>query len=69
MTIHAQKPAPASLAVKADEAARILGMSKSWLYQLRAKGEGPKYIKLSHNVVLYRVCDLEDYLAANIATT
>jgi predicted DNA-binding transcriptional regulator AlpA len=32
------------------EAARLLGMSKSWLDKRRLNGDGPPYVKLGHSV-------------------
>lgn len=67
MTIHVHEDLCSghngALAVKPAEAARLLGMSKSWLNQLRMRGKGPKYVRLNNRVVLYRIRDLEAYLA------
>ncbi len=43
-------------------AANLLGLHPGTLEQMRIKGEGPKYVKLGRRV-LYRKCDLEDYVA------
>lgn len=40
------------------EAAKRLGISKSWLNKKRVTGGGPPYIKLGRRVV-YDVCELE----------
>lgn len=45
------------------EAARYLGISRSWLRQLRQKGGGPAYHRLGRRVG-FALEDLSDWLAA-----
>jgi hypothetical protein len=52
------------LAIDAEEAARRLGIASSTLAKLRQKGAGPAFCKLGRRVV-YRLADLESYLAAH----
>ena len=40
------------------EAADVLGLSRSYLRQLRVKGGGPPYSKFSAKAVRYRLSDL-----------
>ena len=46
--------------LRAPDAARYLGVSKSLLAKMRIYGGGPKYMKLGR-VVLYDVRDIEDW--------
>jgi predicted DNA-binding transcriptional regulator AlpA len=46
------------------EAARFLGLSKSWLDKKRLDGGGPEYLKLGRRVV-YDLNDLENWAASN----
>ena len=46
------------------EAARFLGLSKSWLDKKRLNGGGPEYLKLGRRVV-YDLNDLENWAAGN----
>ena len=45
------------------EAAELLGLSKSYLKQLRGIGGGPRYAKIADKVVRYRVQDLHAWAA------
>jgi predicted DNA-binding transcriptional regulator AlpA len=45
-----------------DEAARVLGKTASWLGVMRARGIGPRYLKLDGWRVRYRRADLLQYL-------
>ena len=53
------------LAVDTTEAAQVLGLSKTWLEQLRSKNLGPKWLKVGKRA-LYRPADLEAWLAEHI---
>lgn len=46
--------------LRAPDAARYLGVSRSLLAKMRIRGGGPKYIKFGR-VVLYDVRDIEDW--------
>jgi len=48
------------------QAAQYLGVSKSFLDQGRVSGTGPKYVKLSPTVVIYRRGDLDTFVAARV---
>lgn len=48
--------------LRADEAARYLGLSESYLATLRSRGGGPAYHKLSR-AVRYSRADLDAWLA------
>jgi predicted DNA-binding transcriptional regulator AlpA len=46
-----QKPAaPAMVLLKAEEAARLLKLSVSWLAKARMRGDGPPYVKVGRSV-------------------
>ena len=47
-----------------DDAARLLGVSKSWLNRLRVVGGGPLFVKLGRRVV-YDPADLQAWAAQN----
>ena len=46
--------------LRAPDAARYLGVSKSLLAKMRIRGSGPKYMKLGR-VVLYDIREIEDW--------
>ena len=52
-------------AVRAPDAAKYLGLSTSTLAKLRMSGIGPTFAKLGRRVVVYRLADLDDWLARN----
>lgn len=49
-------------AITEIEAARYIGMSRSWLAQARMRGNGPPYIKIGRSVRYLR-SDLDAWLA------
>lgn len=51
--------------VRAPDAARYLGLSASTLAKLRMNGTGPSFSKLGRRVVVYRISDLDDWIARN----
>lgn len=55
------------LAVTNGEAARMLGVSARTLANWRAAGRGPRYARvgMDHSPVLYRICDIESWLASH----
>ncbi|WIY83944.1 helix-turn-helix domain-containing protein [Propionimicrobium sp. PCR01-08-3] len=55
-------PAPAALTL--DEASRYIGINRKTLANWRTLGRGPAYVK-SGGVVVYRIVDLDAWLAAN----
>jgi predicted DNA-binding transcriptional regulator AlpA len=50
----------ASSFVSPEQAARYLGVSRSWLAQLRVRGEGPPYHKFG-KVVRYQLGNLQEW--------
>ncbi len=50
--------------LRTSEAAKVLGVSASWLAHLRVKGGGPPYLKLGRKLVVYDARDLEDWARA-----
>jgi predicted DNA-binding transcriptional regulator AlpA len=50
----------------AIDVARVTGFSTETLAQWRSQGRGIPYFKLSRNVIRYRQCDLDDWLAARL---
>jgi predicted DNA-binding transcriptional regulator AlpA len=46
--------------LKTEDLAKMFGYSTQWLHQMRHRGEGPPYLKLSHKCVRY---DLEQVTA------
>lgn len=55
-----------SIVLTVEEAARVVGLSKSTLAKLRLNGNGPSYCKLGRRVV-YRPCDLDQWLQSRTA--
>ena len=47
------------------DAAKILGMSISWMQRSRWDGSGPPFIKINH-AVRYRLSDLEKWIASRL---
>lgn len=56
------------IAVPAKAAAQMLGLSPATLTNWRYLGKGPDYVRLGreHSAVVYRVADLEAWLAAHV---
>ena len=54
-----------SIVLSAEEAARVVGLSKSTLAKLRLNGNGPSYCKLGRRVV-YRQRDLDAWLQSRM---
>jgi predicted DNA-binding transcriptional regulator AlpA len=52
-------------AVRATDAAKYLGLSKSTLAKMRLRGDGPVFCKNGPRVVAYRIADLDAWLTAN----
>ena len=48
------------------EAAAYLGVKNQTVRQWRSKNKGPKYIRVSRNVIRYRSEDLEAFLADRV---
>jgi predicted DNA-binding transcriptional regulator AlpA len=46
------------------EAAKLLGVSPSYLNQSRLRGDGPAFVKISPTCVRYRRTDLESWVAS-----
>lgn len=57
-------PARSDQYVDDREAGSILGLSRSYMRQLRVKGGGPKFSKLSAKAIRYRVSDLLSWAEA-----
>jgi hypothetical protein len=53
------------LTLDTTEAADALGLSKTWLEQLRSKGLGPKWAKIGKRA-LYRPADLDAWVAEHV---
>lgn len=49
------------LAWSAAQVAKAIGVSKTWLDQMRLNGNGPLYVKIGRRV-LYRPSDVDDWL-------
>lgn len=65
-TTIADRDAVPQLAVKSTTAAEILGISSHTLRNMRSRGEGPEYVRLAQNHVIYRICDLERWLESRV---
>ncbi|MEW8023437.1 MAG: helix-turn-helix domain-containing protein [Candidatus Thiodiazotropha sp.] len=49
-----------------SDAAELLGITTRKLEQMRQQGNGPKFIKLSHKCVRYRIKELVEFQDANL---
>lgn len=47
--------------VGSDKAANLLDISERTLEKWRREGGGPKFIRISHKLVRYRICDLREF--------
>lgn len=60
---------PDNLTMRIPEASAYTQVTKEQLAQLRFNGKGPKFLKPSPRVVLYRKRDLDEWLASSVHTT
>jgi len=58
--------APMAALLSAEDVAGITGLSIETLAQWRSQKRGIPFLKLSRNVVRYRQCDLDAWLAERI---
>ena len=49
-----------------EQAGKLLGILPDTLAKWRHLRKGPKYIKVGHNSVMYRLQDLEAFIAARV---
>lgn len=52
--------------VRTPKAAEYTGLSTSTLAKMRLRGDGPAYAKAGPRIVVYKIGDLDDWLAARI---
>ncbi len=52
--------------VRASGAATVLGVSEKTLEKWRREGGGPKFVRMSHKCIRYRMCDLEEFQVAHL---
>ena len=55
--------------LRTRDAARLLGVSESFLNQLRVRGGGPGYVKLGRKVVAYNADDLQAWASQRLQTS
>ena len=48
-----------------EQAAKYTGLSKSYFEKLRVRGDGPAYYKVSARKVLYKLAELEAWMATH----
>lgn len=58
----------AEIALLPRQAAPLLKVTEQTLKRWRSQGIGPKYCRFAGGRVRYRLCDIEDYLAASTVT-
>lgn len=51
----------------AGEAAKYLSLSPKTLANMRCKGEGPEWVRVSKRAIRYRFSDLEAFITASTA--
>lgn len=51
------------------QAAKILGLSRSYLRQMRVKGGGPKFVRLGQRAIRYQVSELLDWAGERLVTS
>lgn len=47
--------------IGSDKAANLLDVSERTLEKWRREGGGPKFVRISHKLVRYRICDLREF--------
>ena len=52
--------------VPSSGAAKVLGVSVRTLEKWRSEGGGPKFVKMSHRCVRYRMCDLQEFQESHL---
>lgn len=52
--------------ISPEEAAEFLGVSTRTMENMRRQGNGPKFVRLSHKLVRYRLCDLIEFQEARL---
>lgn len=55
-------PSPDDVRLTVSEAEVYIPMSRNQLAQLRYTGKGPKFLKPTSRIVLYRKCDIDEWL-------
>lgn len=72
---HAAPPKPPeNISTRSDilrepDAARYVGMSRSYLRIARMHGRGPAYVRMGVRAIGYRLCDLDTWLASRLVRT
>lgn len=61
--------ASAARLLRAEDVAELTGLSVETLAQWRSQKKGIPYLKISHNCVRYRQCDLDGWLSERIVRT
>jgi predicted DNA-binding transcriptional regulator AlpA len=74
MTRKAPQQPPENIPTRSDilrepDAARYVGMSRSYLRIARMHGRGPAYVRIGVRAIGYRLCDLETWLASRLVRT
>ena len=59
----------ASRLLTPEEVADVTGLSVETLAQWRSQKRGMQYVKISHNCVRYRQCDLDGWVVERIVRT
>ena len=47
--------------IGSGKAANLLDVSERTLEKWRREGGGPKFVRISHKLVRYRICDLKEF--------
>ena len=47
--------------IGSGKAANLLDVSERTLEKWRREGGGPKFVRISHKLVRYRICDLREF--------
>lgn len=55
--------------IRTEEAAAYLSLSPATLARMRMKGDGPPFSKAGPRIVVYRIQDLEAWLASRSRTS
>ena len=66
---HLEMVAPAAAFIDDREAATFLGLSRSYMRQLRVAGGGPRFYRISAKAIRYKRSDLSEWAEARAATS
>lgn len=68
-TLSSSLPAGCSPALTQAQASLYTGLAEATLETMRSRGGGPRFVKISRNLVRYRLRDLDEWLDARVVSS